>query len=367
MSLWEHLLIIALAATLAVLYYHHKRSEQRYNEIVKLRDAAIDISNHMMDMETSDEGFQYILEKCIELIPDATLGSILMLDDDGYLTAHAHLGFLEHQINDFKIAFTDSFIYHKTGGSLEEVVIINDLKAMLKAEDTVETNKKGMVIQSQLTAPLMDDKKLIGVVCIDSLKNHVFSENDRVFLEYMMNHVNGITKQQYLRERVVYHSRHDCLTQLYNRSHFDTEVTKIIEKKTWPFILCEMDLDGLKRANDLHGHLVGDQLIQRFGEGIRLILKEGEFAGRYGGDEFMVCFFEETEEAALLRLKELEKILLGNAFYSQGEKLYPKFSYGLVKFPEEGRLLDILLLKSDERMYRQKNNKKSKLRREHSS
>lgn len=183
----------------------------------------------MMDIENVDEGFQYILETCIKLIPDATLGSILMLDEEGYLTAHAHLGFSENQIKDFRIPFKDSFVYHKTGGQINKVIIINDLKAMLKSADTVETDKEGMYIQSQLTAPLMDGQKLIGVVCIDSLKNHVFKENDRIFLEYMMKHINGITKQQYLRERVIYHARHDYLTGLYNRSYFDKQIEASIK------------------------------------------------------------------------------------------------------------------------------------------
>ena len=357
MSTFEHILVVALLAVVVILYLYQKRSEIKYNEIVLLRDTAIDISNHMMDMETTDEGFQYILEKCIELIPDASLGSILMLDEDRFLTAHAHMGFSENEIKDFKIPFKESFVHHATGGELNEVIIINNLMALLKPGDTVETTNKGKYIQSQLTAPLMDGEKLIGVVCIDSLKNNVFSENDRVLLDYMMNHINGITKQQYLRERVIYHSRHDYLTKLYNRSYFDQMIEQQLTMLNRAIVLCVMDLDGLKVVNDVHGHLAGDQLIKVFSRELRGVLKPDEFAGRYGGDEFMVCFMEESIESAAERLKALERILEENAFEYNGEMLYPRFSYGFVMFPEEGVLLDVLLSKSDSRMYEQKKSK----------
>jgi len=358
MSGLENLLVIALLVVVGIMFRHHKKSEREYNEIVLLRDAAIDISNHMMDMENVDEGFQYILETCIRLIPDATLGSILMLGEDGYLTAHAHLGFSEDQIKDFRIPFKDSFVYHKTDGQINKVMVINDLKAMLKSADTVETDKEGMYIQSQLTAPLMDGQKLIGIVCIDSLKNHVFKENDRVFLEYMMKHINGITKQQYLRERVMYHARHDYLTGLYNRSYFDKQIEEALEDSTRNLILCEIDMDGLKLVNDIHGHLAGDKLIQVFSKGLKDMLSEEEFAGRYGGDEFMVCLYEKDIESAENRLKTLSSDSKKMVFMHDGEGLFPQFSYGMVKFPDEGNLLDVLLSKSDARMYKQKRNKK---------
>ncbi len=354
MEIMEHAIVALLTLVVMYLLVHHRKSEKRYEEIVKLRDAAIDISNHMMDMETSDEGFQYILEKCIELIPDATLGSILMLDEEGFLSAHAHLGFSELHIESFRIPFNESFIYHKLGGILDNVIIINDLKGLLKDDNTVETQKRGSYIQSQITAPLKVGEKLIGVVCIDSLRNNVFSENDRIFLEYMMNHINGIMKQQHLRERVVYHSRHDYLTKLYNRSYFDEVIIEHLKQLDNPFVLCEIDLDDLKIANDLHGHSVGDELIIKFSSSVISMLVGNEFAGRYGGDEFMICLFESSIEAAKRRLIQLEEDLVKQRVISNSIELFPKFSYGLVQFPDEGVLLDALLSKSDERMYAQK-------------
>jgi len=354
MSGLEHLLVILLTTVLIILYMHHKKSKKNYSDVVLLRDAALDISNHMMDIETTDEGFQYILEKCIEVIPGATLGSILMLDQEGYLSAHAHSGFSKHQIEHFRIPFKESFIYHATGGSFDKVIIINDLKALLQEKDTVETSKKGKYIQSQLTAPLMDGSKMIGVVCIDSLENRVFSDNHQMLLSYMMTHINSITKQQYLRESVIYHSRHDYLTGLYNRSYFDKRISNQLENIDQTLVLCSIDMDKLKHINDLHGHLIGDEIIRNFSKCLNNALKENEFAGRYGGDEFIVCFREEDTLIVTKRLEAIKKELYDGKILINEEWVYPHFSYGLVSFPEEGILQDVLLSKSDARMYEQK-------------
>lgn len=204
----------------------------------------------------------------------------------------------------------------------------------------------------------MDDDEFIGIVCIDSLENNIFGENDKFYLEYMMQHINGITKQQYLRESVIYHSRHDYLTKLYNRSYFDTAIEQEMLNTKQSFVLCEIDLDDLKMANDIHGHMVGDKLIMSFSAIVREMLRENEFAGRYGGDEFMICLFESSLEEARARVLALEEKLMAHKIVSGQVELLPNFSYGLVHFPDEGILLDVLLSKSDARMYKQKREKK---------
>ena len=107
MSAFEHLMVLVLLVSLIVVCLYNKKNQQRYKEVVKIKDAALDISNHMMGIETTDEGFQYILEKCIELFEEASLGSILLVDEEGFLRAHAHYGFSETHIKNsiFRILY----------------------------------------------------------------------------------------------------------------------------------------------------------------------------------------------------------------------------------------------------------------------
>lgn len=55
-----------------------------------------------------------------------------------------------------------------------------------------------------------------------------------------------------------------------------------------PVSLLMLDLDHFKRVNDRFGHRVGDAVLENVGKLLRATLRAGDFAGRYGGEEFCV-------------------------------------------------------------------------------
>jgi diguanylate cyclase (GGDEF)-like protein len=52
--------------------------------------------------------------------------------------------------------------------------------------------------------------------------------------------------------------------------------------------LMMVDVDHLKRVNDDHGHLVGDEVLRAVVDGLRMACRETDWVARYGGDEFAV-------------------------------------------------------------------------------
>jgi diguanylate cyclase len=102
-------------------------------------------------------------------------------------------------------------------------------------------------------------------------------------------------------------ARTDGLTKLPNRRALDAELADRVarwRREGKPLTVLMVDVDHFKRLNDRHGHLVGDQVLQRVAE----ILKraDAEFVGRYGGEEFCVLlagasFKEAARLAGLLR------------------------------------------------------------------
>ncbi len=50
------------------------------------------------------------------------------------------------------------------------------------------------------------------------------------------------------------------------------------------------DIDEFKRVNDRHGHQAGDEVLKKIGALFRETLREDVLSGRFGGDEFCVCF-----------------------------------------------------------------------------
>lgn len=82
-------------------------------------------------------------------------------------------------------------------------------------------------------------------------------------------------------------------------------------------VLLLIDVDGFKAVNDDNGHVAGDALLRAAGAALRDLLRPGDLAGRYGGDEFaVVCPATGLAEAA--RLAEayraaVERITLAEA------------------------------------------------------
>lgn len=84
-------------------------------------------------------------------------------------------------------------------------------------------------------------------------------------------------------------ARTDGLTKLPNRRALDAELGARVarwRREGKPLAVLMVDVDHFKKLNDVHGHLIGDLVLQRVAE----ILKraDAEFVGRYGGEEFCI-------------------------------------------------------------------------------
>jgi diguanylate cyclase (GGDEF)-like protein len=104
-----------------------------------------------------------------------------------------------------------------------------------------------------------------------------------------------------MRERDLEHAKvnrlayTDALTGLANRLDFDAELAVRIARydahiMRSSFALCMLDLDGFKPINDEFGHDVGDLVLQTVSERLLGCLREADYVGRQGGDEFMLIF-----------------------------------------------------------------------------
>lgn len=79
----------------------------------------------------------------------------------------------------------------------------------------------------------------------------------------------------------------DPLTGLPNRRHLERYVTEMTARGG-SGVLGVADLDGFKEVNTIHGHLVGDEVLQQVAAVLSRTLRAGDFLARYGGDEFVI-------------------------------------------------------------------------------
>jgi diguanylate cyclase len=84
----------------------------------------------------------------------------------------------------------------------------------------------------------------------------------------------------------------DPLTGLYNRKALNQQMQSLLataeELQDHPFSILMLDIDHFKRFNDQYGHIIGDEVIRRVGMTMKALIRENDFAARFGGEEFTV-------------------------------------------------------------------------------
>jgi len=108
----------------------------------------------------------------------------------------------------------------------------------------------------------------------------------------------------------------DSLTGLYNQRHFYSRLHDEImraQRQEQNLSLILLDLDDFKNYNDTHGHIAGDELLQKFGKIINEQIRQGVDSGyRYGGDEFAIILINADKEIC----KQIEK-RIANVFKNE--------------------------------------------------
>ncbi|MBQ8781455.1 MAG: diguanylate cyclase [Oscillospiraceae bacterium] len=157
---------------------------------------------------------------------------------------------------------------------------------------------------------------------------------------------------------------YDNLTQLYNRETFLKSLTSELEisamKKSLDAVMF-IDLDDFKYFNDEFGHACGDEVLKFTADTIKEISFERGFAGRFGGDEFVVCLTGLTLYGDAGKSAQEIIDILGKGFISEstGEKLCIHCSIGIAFLRESGRTTEEIVAAADEAMYNIKKHGKS--------
>jgi diguanylate cyclase (GGDEF)-like protein len=148
----------------------------------------------------------------------------------------------------------------------------------------------------------------------------------------------------------------DELTGLLNRRGFYLLAEPALEsarRHGHGCLLAFLDVNGLKRTNDLHGHDVGDELIRDVAAALQGTLRKSDIVARLGGDEFCVLVSEPEGDLAMLRTRILQAFDECNKVDDRPYRV--SASIGLLEIgPGDTRTLSELLVAADELMYEEK-------------
>lgn len=115
----------------------------------------------------------------------------------------------------------------------------------------------------------------------------------------------------------------DALTGLMNRAKIDEILTleiKWVQRFEYPLSLILVDIDHFKEVNDTYGHQSGDLILKEFATLLSNNIRETDFLGRWGGEEFLIVCPDTDAKGAVVLAENLKKAVNSTQFSIIGQK-----------------------------------------------
>jgi diguanylate cyclase (GGDEF)-like protein len=213
--------------------------------------------------------------------------------------------------------------------------------------------------KSVIFVPIIIHNQKLGLLSVQSNVLEAYTLYHLDSLKALASYVGIALENARLFQDVQHRATYDHLTKILNRS-------SILEKGEEQFLrirryggslsVLMIDVDHFKFINDRYGHQIGDEVLFEIAQHISHHLRDVDFAGRYGGEEFFIVLPETNAEGAMvlaerIRAGMLHKVLARHNITDVGCTL----SIGAHELEASDHTLDDAIRKADEALYWCKN------------
>jgi diguanylate cyclase (GGDEF)-like protein len=175
--------------------------------------------------------------------------------------------------------------------------------------------------RSLLMLPLVAGGETVGLMELIDVEDRTWDDTDVEFCQALCDIVATSVRNALLYAEMQEMAARDKLTGLYNRRLFEEQFEAAVARALRAgedLALLVVDLDGLKRINDLGGHPAGDEALRTLSEAVRSSIRASDVPCRLGGDEFAVILPGSTPEDGIKVAERAQDTLvrLGRGSYT---------------------------------------------------
>jgi diguanylate cyclase (GGDEF)-like protein len=289
----------------------------------------------------------------MERIMEAELWTLLMLDEASQELYYAiAAGGEQAALSDLRVKVGEGV----AGWVVEhgETLIVPEAVDDPRVKE--EGSTKASSVRSVIALPLRGRKGTQGAIEIFNPRTDQMTDYTIAFLHILADHAAIAIENAHDVARIQQLTITDDTTGLYNVRHLYEVLGRELgrcNRLKLPLSLAFIDLDQFKLVNDVHGHLVGSELLARTGQRLRELSRKQDWCFRYGGDEFVILMPETGAEDALVRAAALMETRFG---MKNGLELSVRASVGLATAPIDGATVHAIIGTADTRMYMVKSN-----------
>lgn len=212
--------------------------------------------------------------------------------------------------------------------------------------------------RTSVVVPLMKQGSAIGALALYSADLEKYSVEHTRLVEAIAGMAGDAIANAIQHEEIETTALTDRLTGLPNlRSivqRFDDEAARAAASGR-SFTLLMMDLDGFKQINDKLGHQTGDRYLAEIGRIIGGQMRDRDFFGRYGGDEFIAILPSTVKSMLDPLLERVREAVEGFVLpVEDGASASAGISLGVAEFGIDGESMDELMAVADLSMYADK-------------
>jgi diguanylate cyclase (GGDEF)-like protein len=123
-----------------------------------------------------------------------------------------------------------------------------------------------------------------------------------------------------------------------------------------------VDVDHFKDINDTHGHAAGDEVIRVLAERFTSGMRQNDFVGRYGGEEFLIVLPDIADDQLKTVVERLWSEIRSKPIRYQDKEIPVTVSLGVAAYQHTDEHLEQIIKRADDALYRAKNEGRDTIR-----
>ncbi len=198
------------------------------------------------------------------------------------------------------------------------------------------------------------DGSPFGTFCVLDRKKSLLRANEQKLVNEFAGIIENLLQLAITQEELRRLAEYDALTHIYSRRALLHRLEQEFDRTQRyhnELSIIYLDVDHFKKINDQYGHGVGDHVLQTLVDTLKNMLRQADFMGRLGGEEFIVCLPETGLDGAIMQAERSRAKINQLHIHHENQTLQLSVSFGVSQLCSDDDSIEKLINRGDKALY----------------